>query len=101
MESIKLQVTTTIVETLDLSEAQSQIHPKVFLINDIRSHFKCPIQDIGTLEMDECLKELCVDDVLKPEHQHLETNFLTHIPLMPQDFQIKWIRYILIHVHNG
>ena len=32
-----------IVETLDPSKAQSQIPPKVLLINDIRTHFKCSI----------------------------------------------------------
>ena len=33
-----------IVETLDPSEAQSQILPMVLLINDIHTHFKCSIQ---------------------------------------------------------
>ena len=51
--------------------------------------------------MDESLKELCVNDVLKPEYQHLEAKGLTHIAYMPQDFQIKWMRFILSHVHNG
>ena len=41
----------TIVESLDSQGAQSQIPPKVLLINDIRTHFKCSIQEIGTLEM--------------------------------------------------
>lgn len=90
-----------ITETLDLSGAQSQIPPEVMLINDIYSHFKCAIQDIGTLEMDELLKELCVNGVLKSEHQHLEAKGLTHILHMPLDFQIKWIRFILSHVQNG
>ena len=96
-----LKLTPTIVETLDLSRAQSQIPPKVLLINDIRSHFKGSIQDIGTLEMDETLEKLCVNGMLKLEHQHLEAKRLTQIPHMPQDFQVKWIRYILSHVHNG
>ena len=73
----------TIIEILDLSGVQSKIHPKVLLINDIHSHFKCAIQDIGTLEMDECLKELCVDGVLKLEHQHLKEKGLMHTPHMP------------------
>lgn len=64
--ALDFKLTPAIVETLDLSGAQLQIPPKVLLINDIRLHFKCAIQDIGTLEMDECLKELCVDGVLKP-----------------------------------
>lgn len=51
--------------------------------------------------MDESLKELCVNDVLKPKHQHLEAKGLTHIPHLPRDFQIKWIRFILSRVHNG
>ena len=50
--------------------------------------------------MDETLVKLCVNGVLKPEHQHLETNGLKHILHMPQDFQIKWTRFILICVHN-
>ena len=95
------KLTPTIAKTLDPSGEQSQIPPKVLLINDIHSHFKCAIQDIGTLEMDECLKELCIDGVLKPEHQHLEAKGLTHIPHMPQNFQVKWIRFIVNHVHNG
>ena len=44
-----------VVETLDPSRAQSQIHPKVLLINDIFTHFKCAIQECGTLEMDDAL----------------------------------------------
>ena len=59
------------------------------------------IQDIGTLEMDEALENLCVNDILKIEHQHLEAKGLTHIPHMPYKFQVKWIRFILSQVHNG
>ena len=59
------------------------------------------IQDIGTLEMDEALEKLCVNDILKLEHQHLEAKGLTHIPHMPHEFQVKWIRFILSQVHNG
>ena len=40
-----------IAEPLDSQGAQSQIPPKVLMINDIRTHFKCTIQEIGTLEM--------------------------------------------------
>ena len=87
-------------ETLDPSEAQSQIPPKVFLVNDIHTHFKCAIQEIGTLEMDDSLGQLCIDGTLKLEHQHLEVKGLTHIPHMPQEFQIKWIRFILSRMHN-
>ena len=51
--------------------------------------------------MNDMFRELCVDGVLKPEHQHLETKGLTHISHMQRDFQVKWIRYIMNHVHNG
>ena len=84
-----------IAESLDPNGAQSQIPPKVLLVNDIRTHFKCTIQEIGTLDMDSALAELCVDGSLKPEHKHLETKGLTHIAHMPRKFQTKWIRYIL------
>lgn len=57
------KLTPAFVETLDPSGARTQIPPKLLLINDIFSHFKCAIQDIGTLEMDESLKELCVNGV--------------------------------------
>ena len=77
----------TIVETLNLSGAQSQIPPKVLLINDIQTHFKCSIQEIGTLEMDDALGELCVNGTLKPEHKHLEVKGLTHIPHMLKVFK--------------
>ena len=56
---------------------ESQIPPKVFLINDIQTQFKCVIQEIGTLEMDDSLDKLGVNGVLKLEHQHLETKGLT------------------------
>lgn len=88
-------------ETLDPNRTQSQIPPKVLLLNDIQTHFKCVVQDIKTLEMDNALSELCVDGILKPKHKHLEEKGLTHIPHLPQKFQIKWIRYILSQVHNG
>ena len=71
-----------IVEYLDPNDAQYQIPPKVLLVNDIRTHFKCAIQEIGTLEMDETLGQLYVDRTLKPEHQHLEEKGLTYIPHM-------------------
>ena len=38
-----------VVESLDPYRAQSQIPPKVLLINDIHTHFKCTMQDLGTL----------------------------------------------------
>ena len=85
-----------IAQSLDPLDAQLQIPPKVLLINDIRTHFRCTIQEIGMLEMDNSLTEMCVDGVLKPEFKHLETKGLTHIPHLPQNFQIKWVRYILI-----
>ena len=91
----------TVAENLDLSKAQSQIPLKVLLINDIRTHFKCSIQKIGTLEMDATLGELSVDGVLKLEHKHLEDKGLTHITHLPRKFKIKWIRYILSQVHDG
>ena len=50
-----------VAESLDPHGAQSQIPPKVLLINDIRIHFKCIVQEIGTLEMDSALREMCVD----------------------------------------
>ena len=60
-----------ITESLGPHGAQSQIPPKVLLTNDIRAHFKCTIQEIGTLEMDNALAEMCVDGVLKLEFKHL------------------------------
>lgn len=90
-----------VAETLDLSGAQSQIPPKVLLVNDIHSHFKGTIQELGTLEIDVVCDELCVDGVLKSGHKHLEEKGLTHITHLPRGFQIKWIRYILSQVHEG
>ena len=68
----------TVIESLNPNEAQSQIPPKVLLINDICTYFKCIVQEIGTLEMDSALGEMCVDGSLKPEHKHLEVKGLTH-----------------------
>ena len=39
--------TPRIAENLDPSGAQSRIPPKVLIINDIRTHLKCVIQEIG------------------------------------------------------
>ena len=77
------KLTPAIAETLDPSDAQSQIAPKVLLVNDIHTHLKCAIQEIGTLEIDDALGQLCVNGTLKHEHQHLEIKGLTHIPHMP------------------
>ena len=90
-----------IAESLNPHRAPSEILPKVLLINEICTHFKCTMQEIGTLEMDITLGEMCVDGSLKPEHKHLETKGLTHIPHLPRNFQVKWISYILIQVHNS
>jgi hypothetical protein len=51
-KALNFKLTPTIAKTLDPSGAQSQIPPKVLLIYDICTHFKCVIQEIGTLEMD-------------------------------------------------
>ena len=77
------KLSSTIVETLDPTKAQSQIPSNVLLINNIYSDFHYAIQDIKTLEMDGTLKRLCINGVLKPEHQHLKVKDLTHIPHMP------------------
>ena len=89
------------MEVLDLVGAQFQIQPKVLLVHAIHSFYHCSIQELRNLEMNEASKELCVDGALKPEHQYLETKGLTHISRMPSEFQVKWIRIILIHVYNG
>ena len=81
------KIVSAVVESLDPYGAQSQILPKVLLINDIRTHFKCIVQELGTLEMDNALAEMCVDGSLKPEHKHLETKGLTHIPHLPWNFK--------------
>ncbi|GLJ16550.1 hypothetical protein SUGI_0283180 [Cryptomeria japonica] len=86
-----------IAESLDPSGAQSRIPSKLLLINDIRTHFKCTIQELGTLEMDNALDQLCVDKTLKPEHRHLEIKGLTHIPHLPRNFQaaiprVAWVK---------
>ena len=90
-----------ITESLDSNGAQSQILPKLLLINDIHTHFKCVEKEIGTLAMDSVLGEICIDGALKPKHKHLEVKSLTHILHLLRNFQVKWIRCILIHVHNG
>ena len=94
------KIVPAIAQTLDPHGAQSQIPPKVLLINDIHTYFSCTVQEIGTLDMDNALAELCVDGALKPEFKHLEIKGLTHIPHLPRSFQVKWISYILSCVHN-
>lgn len=94
-KALNFKLVPSVVKSLDTQEAQSQIPPKVLLINDIHTHFKCTMHEIGTLEMDSALAEMCVDGSLKLEHRHLETKGLTHILYLPKNFQVKWIRYIL------
>lgn len=89
------KLTPVIIETLDPSGAQSQISPKVLLVNNICTYFKCVIQEICALEMNDALDQLSINGVLKPKHQHLESKGLTHIPHMPHEFQFKWITFIL------
>ena len=62
------KLSLTIAKELDPTRAQSQIPPKVLLINDIFLHFHCSIRDIGTLEIDEALEKLCVNGALKLKH---------------------------------
>ena len=83
------KIVPAIAESLDSYGAQSQIPPKVLLINDIRTNFKCTIQELGTLEMDNDLAKMCVDGVLKLEYKHFEMKGLTHIPHLPCNFQVK------------
>ena len=42
-----------------------------------------------------------MDGVLKSEFKHLETKGLTHIPHLPRNFQVKWVRYILSWFHDN
>ena len=67
-KALHFKLTPTITETLGLSGAQSQIPPKVLLINKMCSHFKCMIQYIFTLKMDEAIEKLSMNGVLKIEH---------------------------------
>ena len=69
---LNFKLTPTIAEVLDPNDVQSQISPKVLLINDICTHFNCSIQELGTLEMDTTLGELSIDGFLKHEHKHVE-----------------------------
>lgn len=55
-------------------------------MNDICTHFKHVVQEIGTLEIDSALGELCVNGTVKPEHKHLEEKGLTHISHLPRNF---------------
>ncbi|GLJ50222.1 hypothetical protein SUGI_1069110 [Cryptomeria japonica] len=78
--SPNFKLVPAIAESLDPSGAQSRIPSKVLLINDIRTHFKCTIQELRTLEMDNALSQLCVDKTLKPEHRHLEIKAIPNTP---------------------
>ena len=80
------KLSLAIVKTPDPTGAQSEIPSKLLLVNEIFSYFHYKIKDIGPLEMDETLEKLCVNGMLKLEHQHLEAKGLAHIPHMPQDF---------------
>lgn len=95
----KFKLCPVIVGELDLVGAHSQIPPKVLLIHDVRSFYHFSIQELGTLEPNQVYEALCVDKNLKTKHTHLEVKGLTHILHMPKNFQIKWIRLILSHVH--
>ena len=79
---LDFKLAPTVAKALDPSRAQSQIPPKVLLVNNICTHFKCTIQEIGTLEMDDVLGQLCVDGTLKLKHQHLEAKGLMNISHM-------------------
>ena len=60
-KSLNFKLILAVAKSLDPHKPQSQISPKVLLINDIRTHFKCIVQELGTLEMDNALMEICVD----------------------------------------
>ena len=94
-KSPMFKLSPTIAKILDPARVQSQILHKVLLVHDIHSFYHCSIQDLRTLEMNELFDKLCVDGILKPKHKHLEDKGLTHIPHLPRNFQVKWIRYIL------
>ena len=95
------KIVPAVAKTLDPTGAQSQTPAKVILIEDICTHFKCSIRDIGNLEIDNALNQLCVDGSLKPEFAHLENKGLTHTVNLPRVFHTKWVRFILSRVHYG
>ena len=86
LKAPNFKLVPAIAESLDPNGAQLKIPPKVLLINDIHTHFKCVVQEIGTLEMDSALGKMCVDGTLKPEHKHLEEKGLTHISHLQRNF---------------
>ena len=92
-EAPKFKLNPTIVEKEDPMCALSLIPPKALLIHDVRTFYHYLIQYFRKFEMNETYDALCDRDKLKPEHQYLETKGLTHISLMPKNFQIKWIRF--------
>ena len=85
----KFKLVPAVVKLLNLHGAQSQFPPKILLIKNIYTHFKCVVKEIGTLEMGSALGEMCVDGSLKLEHKCLEVKGLTHIPHLLRNFQVK------------
>ena len=78
-KALDFKLTLVIAENVNPIRAQSQIPTKVLLINNIRSHFHCVVQELGTLEMDETLNAMSVYRALKPKHKHLDDKGLIHI----------------------
>lgn len=74
-----------------------KFHPRYFL-SMISIH---SIQELIIVEMNKEFNELCVDEILKPKHNHLKIKGLTHIIHMPKDFQVKWSIFFLSRIHNG
>lgn len=99
-EAPKFKCHPAIAEKSDPMGTHSMIPPKVLLMHDVRTFYHCPIQDLGTFEMNEAYSTMCENGVLKEEHTHLETKGLTHLGFMPKVFEEKWVRFILSCVHD-
>lgn len=70
------------------------------MIEYVHAFIHCKIDDIFQGEIDTSYKNLCLNGKMKEDHTHLQTKGLVHSMHVPTVFKPKWMRIVLIWVHD-
>ena len=78
----------------------SSIPPRVIMIHDVHSFYKCKIREVGDYGIQMAYEKLCDGRILKDEYKIMEKKGLTLSLEFLRNFKIEWIKVILSRIHD-
>lgn len=85
---------------IDITGALSFVSSGVLLVEDIFSYIHCKLEELGDKFIRNKFKGSSDNDQLKAEFLPLKTKGLANVVDFPDYFHDKWVRYVLIRVHD-